>query len=198
MLEHFFGSKTRVKLLQLFFREPEKNFYLRELARLIDTQLNAIRREVTNLERLGLIQAVPAAIAESDAPITERHKYYRLNREAVLFPEIEALLLKAQLIEEEELINQLKDRAGELKLLVLTGLFTGAHEVTTDLLLVGKLKFLVVARLIKEYEASVGKAVRYTMFTEREFRERREIGDKFLYSVFEAKRLTPVNEYNIT
>lgn len=198
MLEHFFGSKTRLKLLQLFFREPEKTFYLRELARLTDTQLNAIRREIANLERLGLIMSVPAAIAESETPVTERHKYYRLNREAVLFPEIEALLLKSQLLEEQEFIEQLKTKTGVVRLMVLTGLFTGAPDVSTDLLLVGSLKPLIVARLIKEYETSTGKVVRYTMFTEREFRERREIGDKFLYSVFEARHLTPVNEYHIS
>lgn len=198
MLEHFFGSRTRVKLLQLFFRDPDKAFYLRELGRLIESQLNAVRREVGNLERLGLLQSVPAAVVESDSPIRERNRYYRLNKEAILYPEIEALLLKAQLLEEEELIEAIKNRGGAVKLLILTGIFTGANDAPAYILLVGSVKPLVLARLIKDYENSTGKSVRYTLFNEREFRERREIGDKFLYSMFETKHLAPVNEYNIT
>ena len=50
----------------------------------------------------------------------------------------------------------------------------------------------------KLIEAATGKAVRYTIFTDKEFRERREIGDKFLYGLFEAKHLLPVNHYNLT
>lgn len=198
MLEHFFGSKTRVKLLQLFFREPDKTFYLRELARAINTQLNAIRREVSNLERIGILQAVPAAVAGGETEGSERYKYFRVNREAVLYPEIEALLLKAQLLEEQELVDEFTGRAGEIKLLVLTGQFTGVIDVPTDILAVGAFKPLVVARLIKDYETASGKTIRYTLFTEREFRERREIGDKFLYSIFEARHLAPINVYNIT
>ena len=34
-----------------FFHSPERAFYVRELARLVEGQLNAIRRELANLER---------------------------------------------------------------------------------------------------------------------------------------------------
>ncbi|MDO8509770.1 MAG: ArsR family transcriptional regulator, partial [bacterium] len=55
MLEHLFGSTTRVKLLQIFFSSPDRAYFMRELARLVEVQLNAIRRELANLEKLGII-----------------------------------------------------------------------------------------------------------------------------------------------
>ena len=57
MLEQLFGSKTRVKLLQLFLNNPKKDYYLRQLAREIKGQLNSVRREVNNLEKIGIIVA---------------------------------------------------------------------------------------------------------------------------------------------
>ena len=110
MLEHFFGSKTRVKLLQIFFRAPEQSFYLRELARLARTQLHAIRREVANLEAIGLIAPADGQITLEGKPTSGRSKYYRLEQNCVVYPELRDLLLKVYLLEEKELVDQLRQR----------------------------------------------------------------------------------------
>jgi len=57
MLENLFGSKTRVKILRLFFLDPEKKYYIRQLARELDLQVNSIRRELENLEEIGLLKS---------------------------------------------------------------------------------------------------------------------------------------------
>ena len=54
--EKLFGSKTRAKLLRLFFENPEKSFYVREMTRVLDEQLNSVRRELLNLENIGVIK----------------------------------------------------------------------------------------------------------------------------------------------
>ena len=194
MIEHFFGSKTRLKLLQIFFREPGKAFYLRELARLTDGQLNGVRREIAHLEEIGVISPAdtPADFTDQPGP-TERAKYYRVNPSFVLFSEINALLLKMQLMEQQVFIDQLKERAGELHLFVLTGIFTAAADIPTDLLLVGTLRPVTIVKIIKEFEAMLGQPVRYTLMNTKEFTERHEIGDVFLYSILEAKHLVIVD-----
>ena len=55
-IEKLFGSKTRAKLLKLFFETPEKSFYVREMTRVIDEQINSVRRELLNLESIGIIK----------------------------------------------------------------------------------------------------------------------------------------------
>src|ERR1700729_905866 len=55
MIEQLFGSKTRVKLLQLFYGNPNRSFYVREITRKIDEQINSVRRELANLLNVGLI-----------------------------------------------------------------------------------------------------------------------------------------------
>ena len=61
MLEQLFGSKTRTKLMKLFLLNPEQIYFIRELTRVIDTQINSVRRELDNLEHCGLIRVVPAS-----------------------------------------------------------------------------------------------------------------------------------------
>lgn len=194
MLEHLFGSKTRLKLLQIFFREPDRYFYVRELARLADTQINAIRQGIANLEKLGIIALAEVDMAKLQEVGTERSKYYKLQRESVLFEELKALLVKSQVLAEEKLIEDLKRRVGQVKFLLLTGIFTECPDAETDILLVGDIKTVAASRLIKEFEKILGKSIRYTIMDEKEFLERREIGDRFLYNVFESKNLMPVRD----
>ncbi len=194
MLEHFFGSKTRVKLLNIFFRSPAKSFYVRELARLAETQLNAVRRELANLVSIGLVAPVAAPGKGGETAGTERSKFYQLRSDSLLFPELKALLLKAQILEEQHLIETVKRRAGRISLFILTGFFTNEPDVETDMLIVGAVKPVVIATLIKSYEREAGRSVRYTLMDSREFRERHELGDKFLYSIFEARHITAVDE----
>src|SRR5271154_2914800 len=55
MIEQLFGSKTRVKLLQLFYSNPNRSFYVREITRKINEQINSVRRELANLLSMGII-----------------------------------------------------------------------------------------------------------------------------------------------
>src|SRR3989339_507408 len=121
MLEHLFGSKTRLKLLRLFFRHSERPFYVRELSRQLGAQINAVRRELELLLKTGLVKEVTGGEGDKSAQGGSLRKYYVLNAGSLLYPEMQALLFKAQLLGEQRFMDELKERAGELKLFVLTG-----------------------------------------------------------------------------
>ena len=84
-IEQLFGSKTRSRLLQLFLKNPEERYYVRELTRKIGAQLNSVRRELNNLVELGVV-------AEVDGPTSEgkkdRKKYYTVNVRFGLYEEL--------------------------------------------------------------------------------------------------------------
>src|SRR3954463_10186195 len=75
VIEQLFGSKTRVKLLQLFYSNPNRSFYVREITRKIDEQINSVRRELSNLLSIGIIT--------SDA--TQNRLYYEVNQKYEYF-----------------------------------------------------------------------------------------------------------------
>lgn len=193
MLEHLFGSKTRIKLLQLLLAYPDRSFYVRELARMIGVQLNAVRREIVNLEKVGLIG--PAKASSDDYNQTDRCKYYRLLTDSLLYPELKELLTKVSIIEEREFVEELKRRAGKIQYLLLTGYFTEDKKAESDLLIVGEIKHAVVAKIVHEFEKSISRELRYTIMGEQEYRDRREVGDKFLYGLLEAKHVVAADEY---
>lgn len=198
MLEHLFGSKTRLKLLKLFFATPEKSFYVRELTRLLDVQINAVRRELELLLAAKLItesegeeeKKEPGEIQKAGLNL---RKYYRLDTESILYPELKALLLKAQVLGEQKFMDELKEKAGDIKLLLVTGRFTNDERAKTDLLIVGQVDEKVMSKTIEKHEKDFGFEIRYTILTEKEFYDRRQMMDKFLYSLFEANHLRVVD-----
>lgn len=197
MLEHLFGSKTRLKLIKTFFRDPERSYYVRELTRILEVQINAVRRELDLLTTAGLIAETsrPADIPE-DAGVSMR-KYYRLNSDSILYPELQALLLKAQVLGEQVFVKDIQEKVGPLSLLLLTGRFVNEKRAPSDLLLVGSIDERKLQRLIAAHEKEFGFEIRYTVMTDKEFFDRRHIMDKFLYSLFEVEHVKVVNTLNI-
>ena len=54
-LKNLFISKTRIKLLQVFFENPGKILYVRELVRAVSEQINAVRAELARMEKAGIV-----------------------------------------------------------------------------------------------------------------------------------------------
>src|SRR5438128_7349184 len=76
MVEQLFGSKTRVKLLQLFYSNPNRSFYVREITRKIDEQINSVRRELANLLSIGIIAS----------ETNNNRLYYEVNQQYEYYP----------------------------------------------------------------------------------------------------------------
>lgn len=198
MLEHLFGSKTRLKLLKVFFRKPDTLFYVRELTRILEVQINAIRRELDLLVQSGMVKEMENNDKSQDE-ISGAHlrKYYALNKESILYEEMRALLTKAQMIGEQQFVSEILEKAGDIKLFIVTGHFTGDKKAPIDIMLVGDIKEITFSKIIKKYEKEFGFDVRYTLMTESEFADRRHVMDKFLFSIFEAGHTKILNKLSL-
>jgi len=193
MLEHLFGSKTRVRLLRLFLHHPEEAFFVRELARKTHFQMNAVRRELDNLVKFGaLVESKQTGEKKEKGPSSQR-RYYRLNTDFVLYSELRALILKSQILLEQNFVKRVQDM-GAVKYLALTGRFVDMPELSTDLLVIGKVNRDRLERLIQDFERELGASVRFTVLTGSEFQYRKQVGDKFIYSILESKKVVVVDE----
>lgn len=197
MLEHLFGSKTRVQLLRLLLNNPTQSFYLRELARQLKTQLNSIRREIANLEALGIIKAAPATpiAAESGKkpPAKTNKKHYLINSDFTLYPELKALVLKAHLLLEQNFVSEV-EKLAKVKLFILTGIFVGLEGHPTDILLVGSINRERLAPLVSRFQRELNREINYTVMSQQEFKYRQDITDRFLYDILGGKKMVIVNE----
>ncbi len=195
MIEQLFGSKTRVKLLQLFYSNPNRSFYVREITRKIDEQINSVRRELSNLLSIGIIT--------SDN--TNNRLYYEVNQAYEFYTPLVAIFGKGQAVSSSEAqpavsqqdeVQALK-ALGRVDLALYTGQFTRDESSGIDMLIVGDVNQSKVNKFVSELEAKEGKEIRYTVMDTDEFNYRRQIKDRFLYTVLESKHQILVDKDNV-
>ncbi len=184
MLEQLFGSKTRVKLLKLFFEQSDA-YYVRELVRKTNSHINSIRRELKNLLKIGIIK-------EKDC---NRKKYYKINENFILYPELKILITKSRILLKDKLKEKL-ERLGQIRLLILTGFFVDLPS-QTDILIVGKINRKKLKLIIEALEKETEKKINYTIMSSQEFRYRSDLTDHFLYNILENKKIVLINKTNI-
>jgi hypothetical protein len=206
MIEQLFGSKTRVKLLQLFYSNPNRSFYVREITRKIDEQINSVRRELANLLNVGII------VSDN----TNNRLYYEVNQEFEFYEPLRVIFgggtmattdtkktdstvtatpktRKSALTPEEEKLKAL----GNLEVVLFTGQFTRDESSGIDILVVGDVNQNALGKYISELEAQENKEVRYTLMPPAEFNYRRQIKDRFITTVLDAKKQIIVDKNGI-
>jgi hypothetical protein len=196
MIEQLFGSKTRVKLLQLFYSNPNRSFYVREITRKIDEQINSVRRELANLLSIGIIS--------SDT--TNNRLYYEVNQSYEFYEPLLAifgqepatkLTKKAKTDSASSAERDKLKGLGNVEVALYTGQFTRDESSGIDLLIVGDVNQHAMQKFVTELEAKEGKEIRFTVMSVQEFGYRRQIKDRFIDTVLSSKKQTLVDKNGI-
>lgn len=184
MLEQIFGSLARTKIIKFFCLHGEEEFFVRELTRLLGTQLNSIRRELDNLVSFGLL--------------TTRAKdgkhFYAINKNCPLLPELKNIVFKAITLEEMQVAHKMSKAAG-LTLLLFTGVLTNV-TTGTDVLIVGKVNKNDFYKYLEKIADGLNGKLRYTFFTKADYTYRTEVTDKFLYDILSQPHIVVVDKLN--
>ncbi len=205
MVEQLFGSKTRVKLLQLFYSNTNRSFYVREITRKIDEQINSVRRELSNLLSIGIIT--------SDN--TNNKLYYEVNQKFEFFDPLQqifgggvkptkskkAVASDGEVDETEAPTSTTDDHGlkavGHIDLAVFTGQFTRDETSGVDILIVGEVNPNALKKFVDELEAKENKAIRYTVMSLPDFQYRQQIRDRFAVAIVTAKKQIIVDIHNL-
>ncbi len=183
-LEHIFGSPTRETVLRFLLLNDEPHF-LREIARQLNNHLNSVRREIDRFVAMGLVVVEPGP---------ERKKFYRANKQHILFPELKALVVKSHLLIRSKFLDQLK-KTGKPEYALVTGFFTGV-DCPTDIILVGTINRKELEALLRTHERELGREINYTILTLAEFRYRQSVADRFIQQILQQPHLIIVDRLN--
>lgn len=202
MIEQLFGSKTRVKLLQLFYSNPNRAFYVREITRKIDEQINSVRRELANLLSIGIIS--------SDT--TNNRLYYEVNQTFEFYDPLKTIFGNGATVtpanDDDSETKKVTSTAsnverdkikalGNVEVAVYTGQFTRDESSGIDALIVGDINQHALQKFMTELEAQEGKDIRYTVMPAQEFNYRRQIKDRFITTVLSSKKQVLIDKNSI-
>ena len=190
-VEKLFGSKTRAKLLKLFFENPEKSFYVREMTRVIDEQINSVRRELLNLESIGIIKN----------ETFDNKVYYSANSKHPFARPLTDIFSKKinsardKDIKESTWEEYCRPVKHYLKGLIVVNRLPGQDGI--DLLIIGNDKTKKLTRWAEVIEKKQGKPINYVIMSADDFTYRKNVRDRFLGEIFEMEIEEIIDPENI-
>ncbi len=205
MFEQLFGSKTRVKLLQLFFTNPNRSFYVREITRKVEEQINSVRRELSNLLSIGIITS-EANNNRLYYEVNQKYEFYKplsqifaavasgeaADKDGATDEQVKKTKAKKAADPEHPMAKEIRG-LGKVELVIFTGQFTRDELSGVDILMVGDINQAKATRFVADLEKSENKELRYVIIPMSNYEYRRQINDRFINNVFESKKQVIIN-----
>ena len=175
LLAKLFGSRARLKLLRLFLFNKESFFSIADIVDRTNVSGEVARREVARLLASGFLR-VKGQRANAK---------YQSNQRFIHLAALDTFIRETTSVRSQDIINTLR-RAGTLRLVVLSGHFTGILEPQVDLLIAGdNISERALSSAVHSLEAEIGREIRYAYFATADFRYRLGVYDRLLRDVFD-------------
>lgn len=187
-MTNLFKSKSRKALFRLYFTNPDSEFYLRELERMLSIPISMIRKELLHLEEEGIF------VSHKKGNLT----YYRVNKDYPLFNEFKSIVFKtigvAGLL--EEALRKMKG----IEIAFIYGSYAKRNEKAVsdiDLCIIGAIDEDILVRRINELEKSIRREINYTLYTKDEFTEKKRKKDSFISDLILNPKMILIGEKNV-
>jgi predicted transcriptional regulator len=158
LLTSLISSKTRVKILMRFFFNPGTRAYLRELAKEFNVSTNAVREELNQLTKTGLLKSERKG----------RNVYYQANTDHALSPELKSMVSKVMGI--DRVIDGIVTRLGDLERAYLIDDYAeGKDTGIIDILMVGEIDQYHLNDLSRKTERYIKRKIRTLVLSRNEY-----------------------------
>ena len=179
-LSDFITSRVRIKILELFYSQPQEMYYIREVTRQTSEEINAVRRELSTLAEKGVFKTENRA----------NRIYYYLNPAYPFYSELQQIVVKDSGL--GAAIRKNKRKLGSIEYAMFSSQFArrqveGAKEL--DVLVIGDVVLPELELLIKDEEKKLGREINYTALESNEFRFRKQRRDPFIMDIMYGKKI---------
>ena len=180
MLKQIIPSKTRIKILELFYHHSSETYYLRQVVRAVNEEVNAVKRELDILEDTKVL-------------LKERRLnkvFYTLNKHYVFYEEFLKIFTKSLALS-RQIMNNIP-KLGKLKFAALSTKYTRGIAIRDDeiyLMLVGTVVVPEIAAIVAEAEKDFGRDINYTVMTDDEYTFRKRNNDPFIWKFLRSPKV---------
>jgi len=179
-LKDFMISRVRVKMMELFFINPDEMYYVRQITRKINEEINAVRRELDKMLGYGLLRSEQRG----------NRLYYYLNKRYFYFQELQQMVVKSTGLGKK--IVKLRRKLGTLETVMFSGRFVrrlAPRQNEVDVLVIGEVVLAELEALIKQEEKRLDREIRVAVFVKKEFDFRKTRRDPFIMDVLYGSRV---------
>jgi len=179
-IANIFRSKTRKALFRLYFSNSEREYYLRELERILDIPVSMIRKELLRLEENGIF------ISAKKGNLT----YFYLNKSYPLFDELKSIVFKT--IGIRGLLKEALERIRGIEIAFIYGSFAKNEESAKsdiDLVIVGEVEERKLVTEVGRVERTVKREINYSLYTKDDLSKKKREMDSFMLDVINGPKI---------
>lgn len=180
MLKKIFISKVRISILDVFLSNLDSSHHVRELVRILDEEINAVRRELMNLESAGLLKCRKEG----------NKSVYRINKESPYIWELRSIFFKES--PTGQAILDVTKKTEGIELIILTDSFIKKkyqNPTDVDFLFIGTMRIKDLSTIISQLEKELGKEIRFSAITKEDFEFARKKKEPFLMNILENDKI---------
>jgi hypothetical protein len=180
MLEHIITSKTRREILALFFHHPTDAYYLRDIVRRVNEEVNAVKRELDIL--------VKGRVLLSERRLNK--VFFSLNPHYIYYDEFLRLFARSTLLAKALDENEVK--LGKIKYMALSIKYAKRQEIRSDelyLLVIGIVVVPEMEQIISYAQQEFGRDIHYSVMTEEELYFRKRNNDPFVMKFLRTPKI---------
>ena len=181
MLKNLISSKTRRIILKAFVESPDTEYYTRQLASLHHISVGTLHRELTKLNSSGILKARKIG----------NIKLFSLNKQNPIYEEIKNIIYKT-----EGVVKFIKDAVPTIKgvkVAFIYGSFAKGDERNdsdVDIFLIGEnIDEGKLISVINDIENKLFKEINYTIYTEKEYKNKKKKKNSFVSEVIKGKKI---------
>jgi len=182
MLESLYIAKSKIRqdLLALFFTNPSKKYYLRELQRMLGYSAGSIRRELLRFQKDNLFNTQRVG----------NLLYYTLNIKHPLFKELKSIVSKTVGVE-GSLKKTLSSIKG-IKIVFIYGSYASMREKATsdiDLMIIGDPDTSHLNEKIAELEKRLKREINQAIYSLEEYEAKKKSKSGFIMELLKNPKI---------
>lgn len=184
-LQDFMISKVRVKMVELFYTNPDNMYYVREITRETKEEINAVRRELDRMLEAGILKSEQRG----------NRLYYSLNKKYIFYQELQQMVVKNTGLGKQ--LRKLRRKLGDVTFIMFSGRFVRGlvpRQGEVDFLVVGDIVLPEIELIVKEREKELGREINYAVLTNHEFEFRKTRRDPFIMDALYGTRIMVIGD----
>lgn len=182
MLETLFIAKSKIRqgLLVLFYTNPSKRYYLRELQRMLGYSAGSIRRELLRFQKDNLFTTQKVG----------NLLYYRLNITHPLFKELKSIISKTVGVEGS--LRKVVSSIKKIKIAFVYGSFASKRQKAgsdIDLMIIGNPDISSLNEKIARLEKKLEREINITNYSQDEYKKKRKVKSGFILDLLKNPKI---------
>jgi len=180
-------SRNKALLLRLFYSNPDREYFMQEIGRILDKKPGVFQRTLCDMEREGILISVYRANA----------RYFRANKDYSLYEEYKSIIFKTVGIMGS--LKEILEKARRIDFAFLYGSFAKGEEnylSDIDLVIIGSPDEMEIIRDFEKLEKNLSREINYRLFTSTEFVNGIRQKDAFLLTILNEQKIMLVGEIN--